>query len=168
MANEALIAPLVRVRLFQGLALGQLSEIARRAERIVYRDGALITEEGDEADAAILIVAGETERVGAGVREPVEPGSLIGEMAMLIDHVYGSTVVARGQVRALRLTRAAMHQLMEQDRELADHMVARISSRLSTMLEDLRAVDQDLANHQFALTAPVAGPDPRYPSLAAH
>jgi CRP-like cAMP-binding protein len=172
MANETLVAPLMRVRLFQGLSTAQLTQIARRAERIIYRDGAVITEEGDTADAAILIVAGETERVNAGIREAIEPGSLVGEMAMLIDHIYGSTVVARGPVRALRLTRSAMHELMTEDRALSEHMVARISSRLSAMLEDLRAVDGTLADVQTRLNpAPlpaVAAPDARYLSHAVH
>jgi CRP-like cAMP-binding protein len=177
MAMDALVAPLFRVRLFQGLSPAQMTAIARRAERVMFRDGAVLCEEGDAADAAILIVSGETERVAAGEREPIEPGSLVGEMAMLIDHTYGSTVMARGPVKALRLPRAVMHQMMLADPSLADHMVARISSRLSSVLHDLQTVDAALVapspTHSIAsaLAAPplyVTTPEPAYHSTAAH
>jgi len=35
------------------------------------------------------------------------PGSLIGEMAMLVEHDYGSTIVARDRVFCLKLLRTA-------------------------------------------------------------
>ncbi len=177
MAIDALVAPLFRVRLFQGLSVAQLTAIARRAERVMYRDGAVLCEEGDAADAAILIVSGDTERVAAGARDPIEPGSLVGEMAMLIDHTYGSTVVARGPVKALRLPRAILHEMMLADPSLADHMVARISQRLSNVLQDLQSVDAALAAPASARSAAsalaampplVAMPDPAYRSMAAH
>jgi CRP-like cAMP-binding protein len=178
MAIDALIAPLLRVRLFHGLSTQQIGAIARRAERIMYRDGAVISEEGDAADAAVLIVSGPTERVAAGEREAVEPGSLIGEMAMLTEHTYGSTVIARGPVKAMRLPRAAMHALMLDDQSLADHMVEHMSQRLSTVLHDLQAIDQALAAPQSALAsmadalaalpAAIATPERAYLSIAAH
>jgi CRP/FNR family transcriptional regulator, cyclic AMP receptor protein len=176
MSNESLVAPLLRVRLFQGLSPRQLGDIARRAERIMYRPGALVTEEGDVADAAVLIVSGETERIGAGVRDAVEPGSLIGELAMLIEHTYGSTVVARGPVKALKITRTMMHDLMLRDQSLAEHMVDRISQRLSNLLGEMRNVDAGLADQQQRLdrgvaamsTNAVAPPDAYIPSGATH
>lgn len=174
MSNDLLVAPLLRVRLFQGLSPRQIGELARRSERIMYRAGALITEEGDVADAAVLIVSGETERVAAGLREAVEPGSLIGEMAMLIDHTYGSTVIARGPVKALRLPRTLMHDMMAKDAALAEHMVERISARLSETLREMRAVDTDLEGqqrrlvHVEALHASVQAPDAYIPSQATH
>jgi CRP/FNR family transcriptional regulator, cyclic AMP receptor protein len=176
MSNESLVAPLLRVRLFQGLSPRQLGDIARRAERIMYRTGALITEEGDAADAAVLIVSGETERIGAGLREPVAPGSLIGELAMLIEHTYGSTVVARGPVKALKITRSMMHDLMLRDQALAEHMVERVSSRLSGLLGEMKSVDAGLEQQQQRLDRGIAAisnnavtpPDAYIPSAATH
>lgn len=148
MAIDQLVRPLLGVELFQGLKPLQITEIARRADRIVFRPGDVIVAEDTTGDAAILIVAGEATRVSgpgmAGDVEPVQPGSLVGEMAMLVDTVHSSTVVARSAVRALRISRAELLEQMEADPALAEHFVACISGRLSRLAADLRAVDAAL------------------------
>ena len=183
MAIDTLIAPLLRVRIFQGLTPLQLSEIARRSERIMIRPGDLITQAGQPADAAVLIVAGPSERIIESVpgrTDPVEPGSLIGEMAMFVDHIYGSTVRATGPVKAMRLTRAAMHEHMLADQAMTDHLVAKISSRLNAVATDLRQLDDMLAKpfrasqHQSTPFAenehlrPIAPPDQRQLTYVTH
>lgn len=145
MAIDAFVQPLLRVELFQGLKPLQITEIARRADRIVFKPGDVIVAEDTTGDAAILIVQGDAARVsGPGHRgeiEPVEPGSLVGEMAMLVDTVHSSTVVARSSVRALRISRSELHEQMEADPALAEHFVARISGRLGRLAAELRAID---------------------------
>lgn len=149
-AIDMLVRPLARVALFQGLSGQQLAEIARRAERIVYTSGSVLIEKDREGDAAILIVSGEARRVAGpgadGGASVVPEGSLLGEMAMLIETEYSSTVVASGPIRALRFTREEMHALMAQDNSLADHLVHKISGRLSALIAELRAVDLMLAD----------------------
>ncbi|MBN9290605.1 MAG: cyclic nucleotide-binding domain-containing protein, partial [Hyphomicrobium denitrificans] len=58
MAIDALVKPFLALPLFRDLKPLQISEIARHAERIVYRNGDVVTAEGQIADAAILIVSG--------------------------------------------------------------------------------------------------------------
>ncbi len=106
MAADLIVRTLARLPLFKGLTLVQLNEIARRAEHVLYHPGAMIMEENAEGHAAILIVAGEAARVsGPELKsrlEPIPAGALLGETAMLVEATYGSTVVARGHVRALQ------------------------------------------------------------------
>lgn len=149
MAIDALVQPLRRVALFQGLRPLQITEIARRAERIVYRPGQTIIEEDAIGDAAILIVSGDAVRSsgphGDQLNEPLAPGTLVGEMAMLVEVQHSSTVIARGQVRALRITREDIRLQMEEDRALAEHFVAMLSTRLHKVSEQYRAIDRQLA-----------------------
>lgn len=148
MAIDALVKPLLQIAIFRGLKPLQITEIARRAERIVYRPGETIIEEDCIGDAAVLIVSGDAVRVSgpehAGSPEPVVPGSLVGEMAMLVESIHSSTVVARGNVRAMRINRSELLHQMEQDPSLADHFLERISGRLRLLAEDLRAADRAL------------------------
>ncbi len=149
MSANPLLAPLSRVRIFQGLPEAQLLAIARSAERIVFRPGEFVTNEGADAEAAVLIVGGPAECIVEGNPsriEPVQEGSLIGEMAMFIEHTYGATVRAAGPVRALRLNRKAMHLLMLEDAVIADHCVRVITSRLHQVAGELRRIDADLAD----------------------
>ncbi len=159
--------------LFQELTPLQISEIARRAERVIYNPGATIIEENAEGDASVLIVSGQTVRVSGPELvsrfEPVAEGSFLGEFAMLIETTYSSTVVARGQVRALRITRDELHAQIAEDRDLAARLLQKIAGRLSRMADELRQIDATLSrsanstattsvhsNTQLGLPAPSA------------
>jgi CRP-like cAMP-binding protein len=148
MSIQALIAPLLRVVLFQGLKPLQITEIARQADRIVFKRGDVITAEGADSDGAYLIVSGDVDYIGEnGATQPVEAGSLIGEMGMLIEHTFGATVIARGSVRALKITRDAMHEQMLADPALAEHLMQRIASRLVKVADELRRIDSALGGY---------------------
>lgn len=135
------------IELFQGLTPLQVTEIARRAERTIYRAGDSIITAGAEADAAVLIVSGEARRThGPDLTaiEPVPAGALLCEMAMLIDTAYSSTVIAVTTVRALRITRSEMLAQMAADPALAEHFVSRIAARLNDLAEEMRGIERGL------------------------
>src|SRR5688572_494090 len=109
MSIESLVEPLRRVVLFQGLGPAQINEIARRAERVLFKPGDAIIKKGEAGEAAFLIVSGKAERTagpGNAESEELQPGSLVGEMAMLVETEFSSTVVCREAVKALKITRS--------------------------------------------------------------
>ncbi len=149
MALNALVAPLLGIDLFQGLRPLQITEIARRAERVTFRAGQMIVVSGQGGDAAFIVVGGEAVRTkGPGLAvapEPIAVGSLIAEMSMLVETEHTSTVVALGPVRALKITRASLYEQMLSDRSLAEHLVGRINQRLHVLASELRTIDGRLA-----------------------
>ena len=150
MAIDALVKPFLLLPLFQGLKPLQLKEIIRRADRIMYRPGDVIIEEDQIGDAAIVIVSGKAMRVTGlepgHASEPIIEGSMIGEMAMLVETIHSATILARSTVKALRLTRSEMHEAMAEDPELADHLTRKITERLHQVAQELRSVDRLLAD----------------------
>jgi CRP-like cAMP-binding protein len=145
MAIDAFVQAMLKLEIFQGLKPLQITEIARRAYRVVYKPGDFIIRQDEDGDAAIIVVSGDAVRIsGPGLSEPAEPvppGSLLGEMAMLIETQHSSTVIARNTVRALRISREELQAQMADDFSLADHFVQRITVRLSTVLDSLKAID---------------------------
>ncbi len=151
MSISVLARQLMSQEIFRGLSPLQLTEIVRQAERVVYRPGQSIVEAGEQADAAVVVIAGDAVRFtemapgeGASQAYAVRVGSILGELAMLVDHEHGSTVVAHTTVRVLRITREALQAQMREDPGLADHFVDRISARLRNIADELRALDQEL------------------------
>ncbi|MFM1816447.1 MAG: hypothetical protein RLZ98_3142 [Pseudomonadota bacterium] len=148
MPVSELAAPLLEQELFQGLSPLQITEIARRAEKIIYRPGQVLIEQGEIGDAAILVVSGEVARIAgpdeAEADELIEPGSLIGEMAMLVDREHTSTFVARSSVKGLRITRETLFEQMHDDPRLAEHIADKIGSRLNGLLRQLKAIEAAL------------------------
>jgi CRP/FNR family transcriptional regulator, cyclic AMP receptor protein len=148
MSTDRVIAPLQCVPLFASLTLAQITEIARLAERLRFHAGDVITRAGAPGDGAFLIVsgvAGRVEHVGGPPSGQVEMGSLIGEMAMLVEHDYGSTIVARDRVLCLKITRANLHAQMLEDPSLAAQLERQIAERLKRTAEMLREIDASLA-----------------------
>ena len=145
MAIDSFVQAMLKLEIFQGLRPLQITEIARRAYRVVYKPGDVIIRQDEDGDAAIVIVSGEAVRIsGPGLSEPAEPipaGSMLGELAMLIETQHTSTVIARSTVRALRISREELQDQMAEDAGLADHFLQRISARLSAALDSLKAID---------------------------
>ena len=149
MALDIVVQSLLRVELFAGLKPLQVAELARRSDRIVYKPGDMIITEGAAGDAAVLIIKGDAIRIsGPSMMVPSEPvadGSLLGEMAMLIETTHTSTVVARAMTRAIRITRDAVLDQIAGDRTLADHLSHKLARRLDAMSRQLREIDETFA-----------------------
>ncbi len=169
MASNKIVDTLRQAAVFQGLQPPQLSELARHAERIKFSPGDHITRAGEAGTGAFLLVSGAAERLaepGAPDKpEPVQPGSLIGLLAMLIEHAYGSSIVARERVFCLKITRLGLSAQMVGDPSLAQHLERHVTQRLLSVARELREIDSllqarkpgtVLSNPMLALSPPQA------------
>jgi len=148
MSPDLLMLSLLGAPLFGGLAPLQLKVLALTAERVRFQDREPLIRTGEEGDAAYLIVSGEVmvdiEDDDAEVRAVLPTGTLVGELAMLIETEHGSTVRAAGPVNALKFSRQMMHELMQRYPGMAEHFTGKIRSRLERMAEALREIDEML------------------------
>ncbi len=157
MLHQDVAAKLMNLEIFRGLGRQSVERIARNAEKMMFKPGQTIIRSGDLGNAAFLVIGGEAEMLSEDSSPvPIVAGSLLGELAMLTEHEYRVTVVCRGPVRAMRLSREAIHAEMAAAPDLAEHFVSRISSRLTRVAIELRRVDQLLA--MASETAAVAQP----------
>ena len=147
MSVDTTIALLQRIPIFARLGASQIAEIAQRAEKVKFRSRECITEAGASGDAAYLLVSGTVERLSAP-DQPLPPGSLIGELAMLVEHNYGATIVAKGRVHCLKITRSVLHDLMLADPSLAELLSQHISERLRRAANGLMRIDHLLAKSE--------------------
>jgi CRP-like cAMP-binding protein len=169
MAIDEVAASLFRIPLFAELNPMQIAEIGRCAQRRAFGDGEAIIRTGEAGDGAYLILSGEAGRKTAtwGGVEPVPPGSLLGELAMLIEHVYGATVVAHGWVDCLKLERATLRDQMREDPDIATRIAQVIRGRLTLVAAELEKIDRLLAGTVDRRTqGPRLLPPPRPPQAA--
>ena len=149
MAKDALIHALRQISLFDGLLPLQITEIARCADRVVYKPGQAIITAHQPADAAIVLISGTAERTsGPGLKQTPQhlpAGTIIAEMAMLIELTPASSVVADTEVRALRLTRTELHRLIAEDSAFGEHFIAKAVERLKDIAVDMRNIEEALA-----------------------
>jgi CRP-like cAMP-binding protein len=157
MASSKIVDALRQVAIFQDLQPAQLTELARHSERIKFAPGETITRAGEAGNGAYLLVSGVAVRVpepGSGEeREGVEPGSIIGQSAMLIEHAYGSTVEAQERVFCLKITRAGLLAQIAADASLAQHIAQHVAHQLLAVARQLREIDSLLQARRLGLSA---------------
>ena len=167
MAIDHIVASLSRLPIFAELRPLQIGRIARRAEHCWFRRGDVITRAGAPGEAAYLILSGDARhwpRTGSPTPpEPIAPGSLVGELAMFVEHIYGATVVADGPVNCLKLARAMLHEQMRADPDIAERLARVIRERLTLTATELRRIDRLLTEKSplGALGRPQAADAPR-------
>jgi CRP-like cAMP-binding protein len=146
MAFDHIVASLARIPIFAELRPLQIGRIAQQAEHCRFRRGDVITRAGAPGEGAYLILSGDARRMSrAGSPTPPEAialGSLIGELALLVEHIYGATVVAGGPVNCLKLARAMLHDQMCADPDIAERLARVIRKRLQLTAAELRSIDR--------------------------
>lgn len=149
MALDAITSRLLGLDIFRGLAPLQIERIARDAERLIFRDGQKLVEAGSESDGAIVIIAGRARALAEplhGLEElSIEAGSILGETAMLAEHRPLVTILAEGDVRAVKVAREALQLHMQEDVAVAEHFHERLAARLHRTALELRMIDERLA-----------------------
>jgi signal-transduction protein with cAMP-binding, CBS, and nucleotidyltransferase domain len=158
MASMKIVESLQQVAIFRGLEPSQLDELAGRTERIKFASGDFITRAGEAGSGAYLLVSGAVECLPApglaDAPELVHPGSVIGQLAMLIEHAYRSTIVARERACCLKITRAGIHAQMASDPALAQHFERHVTEHLRAVARQLREIDSLLQARRNGLAPP--------------
>jgi CRP/FNR family transcriptional regulator, cyclic AMP receptor protein len=155
MALETNAELLGRVPIFEGLSPEQVTAIANRGKKTFFAEGAPIVKAGDKGDTSYLVLTGlaatEPEAESGLEAEMLEPGTLVGELAMLVENTHTLTVKAKVRVRALAITRADLYELMEADPSIAHHFSQKLVARLAELATDLRRLDTQFAAVEFSL-----------------
>jgi CRP-like cAMP-binding protein len=153
MATDTIAASLARIPIFADLRPLQIDRIARHAEHCWFRRGDFIVGAGTPGDGAYLVLSGEAQQwPRPGSRTPpkaIAPGSLVGELAMLVEHVYGATVVADGPVNCLKLARAMLHEQMRADPDIATRLAHVVRDRLRLTASELHSINRLLGERSL-------------------
>jgi CRP-like cAMP-binding protein len=154
MALETNAELLGRVPIFEGLSQAQLTAIANKGKKSFFSEGAAIFRAGDKGDSAYLVLTGlattDPEPESGLTPEILEPGTLVGELAMLVETTHRLTVNAKVRVRALAIPRADLYELMEADPSIAHHFSEKLAGRLNVLAQDLRQLESQFAKIENA------------------
>lgn len=136
------------VSLFRGLPDNHLNAIASIGEKSFFQAGEHLITKGEAAGAAYLILTGKADcakiEKGEVVTEDLWPGTLVGELGMLVETVHSVTVTAKERLRALAIRREAFRSVMEENPAIAQHIAERLLVRLHGLAAELREVDHRL------------------------
>ena len=121
-----------RVALFDELAPADLGAIAEVAQERSFADGELLASEGELGDE-LLIVASGTVRVEAGGSEIARrgPGEVVGEMSLITRGPRMASLVADGDVRAIRIGRREFESMIHDRPDIGIGVMRVLAQRLA-------------------------------------
>lgn len=127
--------PLVGVPIFEGLTGPEIGRIRTAATEVALEPGAVLVSEGDPGDALYVVLDGElavTKRAGTGemTLNRVGPGAVQGEIAVLDGGPRRATVRAITPVRALRLGRDDLFDVLAREPGILRALVGTVARRL--------------------------------------
>ena len=148
MSLRTIITLLRRHDLFAGVDAARLEVSAFTAERETFEAGDLLFEEGEEAFDAYLVLKGQAVMFSgdeANVeKHEIGEGDLLGEMVLLDQGHYRSSVRATTHVEVLCVSRYLFQRMMEEFPAMAGAVAAALARRLDVTMGEMTRLAADM------------------------
>ena len=158
MALKETIAVLGQIPFFAALGPEPLRLVAFSAESLVLREGEVLFRKGETSDAGYVVMSGIVVLRGESEDEPATlagSGTLLGEIALIVDTVRPATATVRDAANVLRIPRIMVHRVLEEFpetpaaiRRLMLKRVDATSAGLAGIRYDLIAIDREEARQR--------------------
>ena len=132
-----------RVPAFSEIEPAKLKLLAFMSERVGFDHGKFLCRQGDQADAAYLIIEGEADIILEGPAGPITVATLgandiVGEMAILGDVPRNASVRAKGRLVALRIAKDPFMRMVREFPSMAVSIMQELAHRLDSTNNQLR------------------------------
>ena len=143
MSLEEEVKLLRNIPLFANIEPSKLKLLAFTSERLVFKTGEVLFEQGDPGDAAYIVVEGEAEILvktptGPMVVATLEHNAIVGEIAILCDVPRTATVRAASELVALKISKDVFFRLVMDFPQMAVEIMRELAHRLESTTEQLR------------------------------
>lgn len=142
MSLDSDISFLSRLGIFSELPSDQIRLLAFSAERRELAAGSVLFEKGTTAKSGFVLTAGRLEfsdyvKGRRTVLAECEVGTLIGEMALIVDTPRPATAIAVERSEVMEISRALMMRMLNEYPQAAVRMGGAIRARLRSNLAEL-------------------------------
>ena len=123
---------LADVPLFAGVSKRHVRGIAKLTREATYHAGREIVRAGSPGSEFFVVLDGEVSVRRPGGRSPLSigPGGYFGEMSLIDGGTRSATIVAKTDVRCLRLARAPFLRMLSREPEIAKVMLRELAGRV--------------------------------------
>ena len=138
-----------RVPFFSGIEPARLKLLAFMSERVGYDAGKTLFYQGDQADAAYLILEGEADIIidapsGPLIVATLSANDIVGEMAILGDVPRTATVRAKTRLVALRIAKDPFMRMVREFPNMAVSIMRELAHRLELTNNQLLAATSEV------------------------
>ncbi len=134
MSIEQEVEILRRIPLFANVEPAKLKLMCFASERITYKSGQSLCEQGDIGDAAYIIIEGSADVIVTRevplVVAQVGKDDIVGEIAILVDIPRTATVTATSELTALKITKDLFFRMVTDFPEMGVQIMRVLAQRL--------------------------------------
>ena len=144
-----------KIPVFADIEPGKLKLLAFMSERIAFDAGKAVCRQGDQADAAYLILEGAADIIVDTPTGPITVATLganeiVGEMAILCDVPRTATVRAKDRLMVLRIAKDPFMRMVREFPNMAVSIMRELAHRLELTNNQLRGATSELRRLQAA------------------
>lgn len=136
-----------KIPMFTKMETSKLKLLAFASEIVSFQHGDIVFNSGDTADYAYVIMEGavdiitETE-TGPIVTFTLSENQLIGELGVLNNTPRIATLVANGNLRAMKITAEMFFRILRENSEVALDVIRMLSSKVTRTNEKLEELQR--------------------------
>jgi CRP-like cAMP-binding protein len=144
-----------KIPMFAKMETSKLKLLAFASEMISFHDGDIVFNSGDTADYAFVIMEGAVDVItetdnGPIVTVTLTQNQLIGELGLLNNTPRIATLVANGNLLAMKITAEMFFRILRENTEVALDVIRMLSDKLTrthAQVEELqRQANQQVGN----------------------
>lgn len=125
-----------KIPMFAKMETSKLKLLAFSSEMVSFDDGDIVFNYGDAADVAYVIMKGAVDIItetdaGSVVTGTLTENQLIGELGLLNNTPRIATLVANGELKAMKITDEMFFRLLRENSEVALDVIRMLSDKLT-------------------------------------
>ena len=141
-----------KIPMFAKMETSKLKLLAFASEMVFFEDGDIVFNSGDSADYAYVIMEGAVDVVTETDKGPVvsvtlSQNQLVGELGVLNNTPRIATLVANGNLRAMKITAEMFFRILRENSEVALDVIRMLSDKLTRTHEQVELL-QKRANQE--------------------
>lgn len=133
------------IPLFSNIEPSKLKLLAFTSERVAYDPGQELFHQGDDGDAAYIIIGGEADIIIETANGPFtvatfKRNDIVGEIAILCDVPRTATVLVKEKLETLVISKELFYRLIMEFPQIAVEIMRELAQRLERMNTQLREI----------------------------
>ncbi len=135
--------------MFAKMETSKLKLLAFASEMVSFQDGDIVFNSGDSADYAYVIMEGSVDIITETDKGPVvtvtlSQNQLIGELGLLNNTPRIATLVANGNLLAMKVTAEMFFRILRDNSEVALDVIRMLSTKLTNTHEQLEMLQKQV------------------------
>ena len=138
-----------KIPMFAKMETSKLKLLAFASEMVSFQDGDIVFNSGDSADYAYVIMEGAVDIITETDKGPIvtvtlSQNQLIGELGLLNNTPRIATLIANGNLLAMKITAEMFFRVLRDNSEVALDVIRMLSTKLTNTHEQLETLQKQV------------------------